>query len=182
MPTRSPTSPAPAALPRYERLRRLALRFPELDASAIETCIALLRASHDLSGAYDAHLGRHGLSMGRFMVLVRLLTTEDDEVERVSGLTPADLAESSGVSRATMTGLLDTLEKDALISREDHPGDRRMYTVRLTPKARQLIEGVLPDHYRRIAALMAPLSEEERATLRTLLAKVTSGLPLLKEP
>ncbi len=180
MPTRPPSPPTSVDAPRYERLRRLAQRFPGLDTRAIETCIALLRASHDLSGAYEAHLGRHGLSLGRFTVLVRLYTSED--TERTGGLTPADLAENSGVSRATMTGLLDTLEKDGLISREDHPEDRRMYTVRLTPKARQLIEGMLPDHYRRIAALMAPLSEEEHATLRELLAKVAVGLPLLKEP
>ncbi|WP_002635698.1 MarR family transcriptional regulator [Myxococcus hansupus] len=180
MPTRPSHSSTPAAGPRYERLRRLAQRFPELDARAIETCIVLLRASHDLSGAYEAHLGRHGLSLGRFTVLVRLYSTED--VESAGALTPADLAESSGVSRATMTGLLDTLEKDGLICREDHPEDRRMYTVRLTPKARQLIEDMLPDHYRRIAALMAPLSDEEHTTLRALLAKVSEGLHLLKEP
>nr|WP_236672838.1 MarR family transcriptional regulator [Comamonas sp. JC664] len=118
------------------------------------------------------------MSLGRFTVLVRLYSTEDVE----GALTPADLAESSGVSRATMTGLLDTLEKDGLISREDHPEDRRMYTVRLTSKARQLVEGMLPDHFRRIAALMAPLSEEEHTTLRALLAKVSEGLHLLKEP
>ncbi|GHG98049.1 MarR family transcriptional regulator [Comamonas sp. JC664] len=178
MPTRPSNPSTLAAGPRYERLQRLAQRFPEFDARAIETCITLLRASHDLSSAYEAHLGRHGLSLGRFTVLVRLYSTEDVE----GALTPADLAESSGVSRATMTGLLDTLEKDGLISREDHPEDRRMYTVRLTSKARQLVEGMLPDHFRRIAALMAPLSEEEHTTLRALLAKVSEGLHLLKEP
>jgi DNA-binding MarR family transcriptional regulator len=118
--------------------------------------------------------------MGRFIVLIRLLTTEEAEGGR--GLTPAELAESSSVSRATMTGLLDTLEKDDLISREDHPEDRRMYTVHLTPKARKLLDGMLPDHYRRIAGLMAPLSQAERATLRELLNKVASGIPALRDP
>jgi DNA-binding MarR family transcriptional regulator len=167
-------------VPRYERLQRLAERFPQLDMSAIETCVTLLHLGHDLMGANDSHLARHGLSMGRFIVLIRLFSVEEAETGR--GLTPADLAESSSVSRATMTGLLDTLERDGLISRQDHPEDRRMYTVHLTPRARELLEGMLPDHYRRIARLMAPLSEAERTTLRELLAKVASGLPALRDP
>lgn len=179
MTTRASSIPVSSSTSRYERLQRLAQRFPQLDASALETCIGLLKMSSELTGAYDAHLSRHGLSMGRFMVLVRLFSFEETE----SGpLTPAELAEGSGVSRATMTGLLDTLEKDGLISRQDHPDDRRMYTVHLTAKARRLLDGMLPDHYRRIAALMAPLSEPERATLRALLAKVASGLPALRDP
>lgn len=178
--TRTPIAPAPPSSPRYERLQRLSQRFPQMDASALETCISLLKLSHDLTGAYDAHLGRQGLSMGRFMVLIRLLT--DEEAEGRSGLTPADLAEHSSVSRATMTGLLDTLEKDGLISRQDHPEDRRMYTVHLTPKARRLLEGMLPDHFRRISELMAPLTGGERATLRELLAKVSAGIPALRDP
>lgn len=167
-------------VPRYERLQRLAERFPQLDMSAIETCVTMLHLGHDLTGAYDSHLARHGLSMGRFIVLIRLFSVE--EVDAGRGLTPAELAESSSVSRATMTGLLDTLERDGFISRQDHPEDRRMYTVHLTPKARELLEGMLPDHYRRIARLMSPLSEAERTTLRELLAKVASGLPALRDP
>ncbi|MCP3164983.1 MarR family winged helix-turn-helix transcriptional regulator [Myxococcus qinghaiensis] len=173
-------SVSPPPITRFERLQRLAKRFPQLDSSGLETCITLLRLSNDLSDAYDASLARHGLSKGRFTVLVRLYSTSETEGGR--GLIPAELAESSCVSRATMTGLLDTLEKDGLISREDHPEDRRMYTVHLTPKARQLLEGMLPEHYRRVAALMAPLSEQERDTLRELLAKVSTGLPAFREP
>ncbi|WP_338870631.1 MarR family transcriptional regulator [Myxococcus stipitatus] len=170
----------PPPITRYERLQRLAKRFPQLDPGAIETCISLLRLSNDLSVAYDASLGRWGLSTGRFTVLVRLYSASETEDGR--GLTPAELAESSCVSRATMTGLLDTLEKDGLISREDHPEDRRMYTVHLTRKARVLLEEMFPEHYRRVAALMSGLSEEERDTLRTLLAKVSTHLPAFREP
>jgi hypothetical protein len=41
---------------------------------------------------------------------------------------------------------------------------------------------MLPDHYRRVAALMAPLSQAERATLQQLLKKVSSGIPALRDP
>jgi DNA-binding MarR family transcriptional regulator len=166
-------------VPRYERMQRLARRFPELDASAIETCLLMLRTAHDLGDAYEAHFSRHGLSHGRFVVLIHLLYEEDSSGQ---GLSPAELAENSVCSRATMTGLLDTLEHSGFISRQDHPEDRRMYTVHLTPKAHAFLQEMLPDHYRRVAALMAPLSQAERATLQQLLKKVSSGIPALRDP
>jgi DNA-binding MarR family transcriptional regulator len=165
--------------PRYERLQRLARRYPELDTSALETCLTLLRTAHDLGDAYETHFASYGLSQGRFVVLIALLSEEHASGQ---GLSPAELAEYSTCTRATMTGLLDTLEHSGLISRRAHPEDRRMYTVHLTPKAHELLENMLPDHYRRVAALMAPLSESERITLQQLLKKASQGLSALREP
>ncbi|RYZ40920.1 MAG: MarR family transcriptional regulator [Myxococcaceae bacterium] len=165
-------------VPRYERLQLQVHRFPTLDPSAIETCIAMLRLSNELTGAYEAHFSRHGLSQGRFVVLVQLFLAEDAG----GTLSPAEIAELASCSRATMTGLLDTLEKDGLVSRVDHPEDRRMYSVHLTERGRELMQGMLPDHYRRTAALMAHLSQDERETLRALLAKVSTGVPALRDP
>jgi DNA-binding MarR family transcriptional regulator len=177
--SRSPHIRLKVPTPRYERMQRLARQFPSLDASAIETCLVMLRTAQELGDAYDAHFARHGLSQGRFIVLIHLLSQEDSTGQ---GISPAELAESSGVSRATMTGLLDTLEHSGFISRQDHPEDRRMYTVHLTPKAHAFLQDMLPDHYRRVAALMAPLSQAERATLQRLLQKVSSGIPALRDP
>ncbi|WP_309242986.1 MarR family winged helix-turn-helix transcriptional regulator [Hyalangium versicolor] len=178
MTTRSPPRLKPPA-PRYERMQRLAQRFPDLDASAIETCLAMLRTSQELREAYDSHFTRHGLSQGRFVVLIHLLYAED---ATSGGLSPAELADSSECTRATMTGLLDTLEDSGFISRQDHPEDRRMYTVHLTPKAHAFLQEMLPDHFRRISALMTPLSQSERDTLQELLKKVSSGIPALRDP
>lgn len=166
-------------VPRNERMQRLARRFPELDASAIETCLSMLLTAQDLGDAYEAHFARHSLSRGRFVVLIHLLDEEDSSGK---GLSPAELAECSGCSRATMTGLLDTLEHSGFISRQDHPEDRRMYRVHLTSKAHAFLQDMLPVHFRRVAALMAPLSQSERATLLQLLKKMSSGIPALRDP
>jgi len=73
-------------VPRYERMQRLARRFPELDASAIETCLAMLLTAQELGDAYEAHFARHGLSQGRFVVLIHLLYQEDSDGQGLSGL------------------------------------------------------------------------------------------------
>jgi DNA-binding MarR family transcriptional regulator len=86
--------------------------------------------------------------------------------------TPAELAEVAGVTRATMTGLVDTLERDGLVNREPDPQDRRMMSVNLTPKGHHLITDVLPNHFKMMGGMMSPLSEAERKVLVRLLAKI----------
>jgi DNA-binding MarR family transcriptional regulator len=87
-------------------------------------------------------------------------------------LTPAELAERTGVTRATITGLVDTLERAGFVTRTPHPGDRRMMSVGLTKRGEQLLAQIMPEHFRRMAWLMGPLSENERKTFVRLLTKV----------
>jgi DNA-binding MarR family transcriptional regulator len=88
------------------------------------------------------------------------------------GLCPADLADKSGVTRATMTGLLDGLERDGLVAREGHLADRRMLMVRLTTKGREFLDKIVPGYLRKINDLMAPLTEQEKHTAADLLARL----------
>ncbi len=163
-------------LPRYECLLEAAKQFPDLDPSATEVYLHLLRTSDDAFGALTAHLHRAGLSQGRFTVLM-LLIDKGTGCARAS--TPAELADRSGVTRATMTGLIDTLERDGLVSREPDLADRRMMSVKLTAKGEALIHDYLPGHFRRTAALVEPLTENERKTLVKLLAKIMGQAAVL---
>jgi DNA-binding MarR family transcriptional regulator len=96
---------------------------------------------------------------------------------KASGRTPAELAEAAGVTRATMTGLVDTLERDGLVRREPNPDDRRMMSVELTSAGEEFIRRMLPGHFQLMAALMQPLTDEERKTLVGLLHKVLRHAP-----
>ncbi len=158
-------------LPRYECLLEAAKQFPELDPSACEVFLLLLRSGDQTFRVCDAHLQRHNVSQGRFTVLMLLL-------DKSSGCpkphTPAELADMAGVTRATMTGLVDTLERDGMVTRRPDSVDRRMMLVTLTDKGVDFIKGVLPDHFKRMAALMSPLSEPERKTLVRLLTKIVA--------
>jgi len=95
--------------------------------------------------------------------------------------TPAELADLSHVTRATMTGLIDTLERDGLVKREPDLTDRRMMSVTLTTKGQALLERILPKHFQRMAKLMQPLSEGERKTLVQLLTKILRQATTLAE-
>jgi DNA-binding MarR family transcriptional regulator len=78
-----------------------------------------------------------------------------------------------------MTGLLDGLKTGNFIERVADSRDRRRIGVRLTPEGKQVLEKLLPDYYRNMAKLTAGLSENERQTVLTLLAKINQKLNLL---
>jgi DNA-binding MarR family transcriptional regulator len=156
-------------LPRYECLLEAAKEFPDLDPSASEAFLHLLRSGDESARVVQGHLARHNISQGRFAVLMILLRRCGFDG---STLGPAELADAAGVSRATMTGLIDTLERDGLVTREPDTQDRRMMIVCLTPKGHELLHAILPGHFKRMAWLMSPLSEQERQTLVQLLGKI----------
>ena len=163
-------------IPNYETLQRIAERYPELDPQALTASLTLLFVGTQLQEAFCAHFARHGLSHGRFRVLVMLLRAGED------GLSPAELAQLIGVTRATMTGLVDGLADDDLLRRRENEQDRRQKRIELTSKGRRLVERLLPDHFRRITAMMAGLSGSEQQSLVHLLNKVAPGLPALRDP
>jgi DNA-binding MarR family transcriptional regulator len=165
-------------LPRYECLLAASREIPELDPSAVEAVLHLLRAGDDVFGVVERGLAEREISPGRFSVLMLLWRRRFKGGEPH---TPATLAEAAGVTRATMTGLIDTLERDEWVRREPDTSDRRMQLVRLTSKGDAFLRQMLPDHFQRIAALMQPLSEAERALLVRLLGKLSGQVASLAE-
>lgn len=167
-------------LPRYDCLLEAAKEFPDLDPSAAEAFLHLLRTSDEVFRVTDRHLGDHDISHGRFGVLMLLWQSGQPrpaspvapDVCVPGPRTPAELADAAGVTRATMTGLIDTLERDGFVKREPDPDDRRQMSVRLTPRAEKFLHAFLPGHFKAIAALMSLLSEPERKTLVRLLGKI----------
>lgn len=156
-------------LPRYECLLEAAKTFPDLDPSATEVFLHLLQAGDEAFRVVESHLAAHNISQGRFMVLMLLMNKSS---HCPHPRTPAELADLSRVTRATMTGLVDTLERDGLVKREPDLNDRRMMSVNLTAKGQALLDKILPKHFQRMAELMQPLSEDERKTLVQLLGKI----------
>ena len=167
-------------LPRYECLLTAAQEMPDLDPSACAVFLLLLRAGDEVFSVVERNLLRHHVSQGRFSVLMQLWggsVARRTEAARgdchpAGPRTPAELADAAGVTRATMTGLIDTLERDDFVKRVPDPKDRRMLSVVLTAKAERFLHGMLPAHFQLMAALMCTLDESERRTLGKLLNKV----------
>jgi DNA-binding MarR family transcriptional regulator len=159
-----------------QTILNFAKRYPELDVASIETCLAFLHTTADVYQALDVHFARYGLSRGKFTLLMQLYLADE------KGLTPSECAERAGVTKATITGLLDGLERDGLVRRLPDSQDRRMLRLQLTDKGRDFLSQMLPDHFCRTTDLMANLTDSEKKTLIKLLNKVRTGTSAMLDP
>lgn len=153
-------------VPRFACIMQAAQRHPDIDPASTEAFLHLLRTTDLVSISETALLARHHLSPGRFTVLMLLNRRCDTPA------TPATLADAAGVTRATMTGLLDTLEKDGLIQRSHNAADRRLTMIQLTSEGLALMENIIPAYFRNVTQMLGALSREESAQLVGLLQKL----------
>ena len=156
-----------------ELLQKTVQRYPELEASAIEAITTLDRVSREVKSQMNCPLEEHCLSEGKFYVLCCLMTEELMERDAPG---PSDIAEHLGVTRATITGLLDGLERDDFLERRHDSRDRRALTIHMTEKARRFLDEFMPMAVRRANSVMAALDEPERQTLIRLLNKIEAKL------
>ena len=160
-------------LPDSDTLALLAQRYPALEISSLKTWLALMRVAGDCENDLDQFLARHNLSQRKFFVLILLMRNPD-------GLKVTQLAAGTGVSCATMTGVVDGLLTAKLLTRETDAQDRRSFVVAITTAGQELLDKILPQHYLRVNRLVSILDESERTQLQGLLAKVGAGLTSIR--
>ena len=159
--------------PRFEKLEQLSRTIPGLDRDAVSACVPLLYFYKEFDAALEQHYQAYGLSRGRWQVLMALYKAPSED-----GLTPAELADFTGVTRAAMTGLVDGLVESGHVTRGD--AGRRTYRVRLTARATDFLASVLPDHLRRMQDLMHALTPAERDTFVELIEKLRSRVNVFR--
>ncbi|MFI5034618.1 MAG: MarR family winged helix-turn-helix transcriptional regulator [Acidimicrobiales bacterium] len=89
------------------------------------------------------------------------------------------IAERLLVSSASMTSILDTLERHGLVGRSAHPTDRRKVLIHLADGAQDIVDRMLPVVHLAAAEAFADLSESDREVLILLLARIRTRLALL---
>ncbi|MEU7715328.1 MarR family transcriptional regulator [Micromonospora chalcea] len=131
-----------------------------------------------------------GDTVRRILHVAAALRHHQDEALAGLGLTPAaaralheldpdrplparDLAEQLGCDRSNVTGLADRLERAGLVERRTDPADRRLKTLVVTGRGREVrtrVGQVMSD-----SRLLDDLSTAELAALRELVFKVSDG-------
>ncbi len=87
-----------------------------------------------------------------------------------------ELAQALGCTRATATGIVDTLEKKELVMRCPNPSDRRSLLVKLTDKGKAVLTGT-PGLEKTFGCCCDVLPPAEARELGRLLQKLSDSLP-----
>ena len=122
-----------------------------------------------ISARLDRSFGRRGVTSAAFNTL-RVLADSG------GAACPHEISDRLSVSRATVTGLLDSLEQRRLVRRLPHPEDRRMLRVEMTPQARRLLARLRPEHDRALRRIFAGLPGRDQQRLNALLARLRTQL------
>jgi DNA-binding MarR family transcriptional regulator len=105
-------------------------------------------------------------------------------LHRRADMTPKALAETTGMSAAAMTTVIDRLERAGYVERQRRGSDRRSFTVHATQgsegKVQRLYKSLLvasqtllPDYTGKEAALIAEFIRKSTEILRTATAKLS---------
>jgi DNA-binding MarR family transcriptional regulator len=149
-------------------VERTGTRLPGVDPRAMRLVLSLYRASNAL--VYDLESAVHrprGWSWPGFRVLFVLWLTAPLEAKRVAQL--------SGMSRAAVSALVNTLERDGLVLRRKAGHDRRAVELSLTPTGEQVFAAAFEAHNARERTWASALSDDEVTQLTALLEKLMAS-------
>ena len=98
-----------------------------------------------------------------------------DILDTAGPLSPSALARRAGVHPATMTGILDRLERGGWIARERDPADRRAVLVRIRPDRYAELLGHYSQMARSMNKLLSGYSDDELAAIADFLRRTADA-------
>lgn len=143
---------------------------PDLDIAPMEVLSRVTRLARDLDQRRRGAFATHGLEAWGFDVLAALR-----RAGRPYRLTPGQLLRETQVTSGTMTNRVDRLTARGLVSRADHPEDRRGVLVTLTDAGRRTVDAALEDLLAAEHAIMDRLPGAERERLAANLRLLTAS-------
>jgi DNA-binding MarR family transcriptional regulator len=118
----------------------------------------------DLQNALDQKLKRYDLDIKLWPVLFSLWQEE--------GVTQTELSKRCDVANYTMTRLLDQLQQQRLITRQQDVDNRRAFNIYLTNNGKALEQDLIREAERVNETFLDNLSFDERTTFLTLINKI----------
>jgi DNA-binding MarR family transcriptional regulator len=152
------------------RIRELLTRSGRKVDPGTEALAAVRVLGKKLHATMERWADQHGLSEGRFQILVRLQHNPGGR------MTMGELAQTLDVTPRTVTGLVDNLERDGLVKRVDDPDDRRSVYAELTDQGRERVKALFREAATGQEWLTRGLKASELIQLRHLCLRLIQAM------
>jgi MarR family 2-MHQ and catechol resistance regulon transcriptional repressor len=126
----------------------------------------------------EPHFARFGISGSQWSVL---RTLHRSEVDGHPALRQTDLGDRLVVRPASVTGVVDRLQRMGLVDRAASATDHRAKIVSLTESGRDLVARVLQHHPAQMRRVLDGLNDPEQGQLQRLLDRLSSHLETLAD-
>lgn len=141
-----------------------------IEFSSGQTIINILKTERIMRMVYDRLFEKYNISEPKFFVILLL------SIHEAGGMPLIELGKNMMVSRANMTTLIDRMIKENLVEKRKNANDKRSIKAHLTPKGRQLFDEIKELHMEFSQRMTKALTEEERATLNSILKKLQEDI------
>ncbi len=130
----------------------------------LATMRELARAYQAFSAYSEAYVRQYDLTPAQFDVIATLGNT--------NGMSMGEIGEKTLITKGTLTGVIDRLEKKQLVQRAVPEDDRRSVIVQLTTEGETLFEQVFPAHIADLKQRFERLEASELELLKVLLSRL----------
>jgi len=127
----------------------------------------LVRAYQAFSSYSEGFVRQFELTPAQFDVIATLGNT--------SGMSMGEIGEKTLITKGTLTGVIDRLERKGLIVREVSASDRRSTIVKLTPEGDTLFHTAFPVHIADMKQHLTTFNTDELEGLRDLLIRLNDA-------
>ncbi|MBD3331937.1 MarR family transcriptional regulator [candidate division GN15 bacterium] len=135
-----------------------------IDPDQLNSFVRLVGIAEELRQSCDRYLATFGLSTGRLALLLILIETPQEPQS------PSVVAERLGVTRATVTGLVNALDSQGLVHRRPDPHDGRKVVISISLRAREAVQQILPGYLDFIGQLMQKVEKKRLIRLDKILS------------
>lgn len=134
-----------------------------------ELIASIEAAQHTLGRRFGAARANPLMSLNLTMRQLKVLLT----LARGGACTGQELTAEMGVSFATVTGIVDRLAAQGLVTRREDPADRRVRLLELTEKGRKLVSSVIDAGSAQYRRLLSRLELDELRALDKLVHRLS---------
>ena len=150
----------------YWGLKKHGGQYPSFDWPSVEIFLNLAYTYDVVSGHLSDQISPYGITRAGFGVL-RILSRSQHKACKQNEISQLML-----VSRANITGLVDSLSRKGLVERINDPHDRRVNMITILPKGEKLLEDLLPGYYKHMYDMGSVFTAKEKAVFNDLLTRL----------
>lgn len=162
-------------IPTREILKKYQKSFPNLDVDSVLLYLDLQKVFRETEQIFTIIFDKFNLTEAKFIVLMLLYREPHHK------LFASELAEKSGVKRATITGVITGLEKNNWVLKVPDSNDKRSTWICLTEEGKKHLESFLPTNYQTAHQIMGSLDQSDKEILTKILKKISAASSSLRK-
>jgi DNA-binding MarR family transcriptional regulator len=142
------------------------------DAADYGVVIALREVTLQLNGLGAEFAARHGLHVTDLRAIIELLDAQRADLTA----TPTWLGQQLRLNSASVTALVDRLERTGMVSRHRESADRRRISLAVTGRAKQLGEAFFGPLIDQVMGIMDGFDAREREAIMRFLTGIGAAV------